>query len=128
MGQEEAETETDGGWTTDDESTVRAGGNGGGVSGSTCGDSVGGDSSIDEGERSDAGDVEIENATRTRAYQWVEVWRAGRGASDCVEGDDEREGDSMDLMIRLLGAIWWSMLNERRILREFGGVEGEVLK
>ncbi|KAL0061163.1 cyclin-like protein interacting with PHO85 [Marasmius tenuissimus] len=104
----EAETETDGGWTTDDEPTIRAGANGGSVSGSTCGDSVCGDSSFDEGERSDAGDVEVEDATRMTGVpvgRGPVLRRAGRGASEGgVEGDDEREEDSMEFDDEAVGS------------------------
>ncbi|KAK1221967.1 hypothetical protein PQX77_015210 [Marasmius sp. AFHP31] len=55
------------------------------------------DSDIDKGERNDAGDVEVEDATRTRSAPVGRgLGRAGRGASEGVEGGDEREGDSME--------------------------------
>ncbi|KAK1221964.1 hypothetical protein PQX77_015207 [Marasmius sp. AFHP31] len=97
------------------------GGNGGSVSGSTC--AVCGDSSIDEGEKSDAGDVEVEDATRTRAYQWVEVWGESAGARQRMALRMMTRGrkSRWNLMIKLLGAIWWSMLNGCQILRGFGG-------
>ncbi|KAL0575904.1 cyclin-like protein interacting with PHO85 [Marasmius crinis-equi] len=66
----ETEAETDGGWTTDDEPTIRPGGHG--KDGSSCGDST---CSFDEEGRSDIGDNESLSSR---------------------DGDDERD-DSMDI-------------------------------
>ncbi|KAG7096566.1 hypothetical protein E1B28_003987 [Marasmius oreades] len=91
----EGETETDGGWTTDDEPTIRPAGHRGSICGSISGDSNS-SCSFDE---VDSRDTEVDDVGKhdvsSRALR-----RNGRsgGSEGDEEGDDEKEDDAEESM------------------------------